>query len=615
MASGTTDFIVNAGLRVSGTESVTSSTGQSGSLQVLGGAAVAKNLIVGQTVDVYDDATFYADVNITGTTNLTDLTITGLVTGTNTATATINNGGEGALALQGGVYIGDNLIVMSTAYSTATGLDNALYVEGGAYIKDHFTAEGPALFKESVTFGGTATYVLSSNTYYTDNIIELHVPEGGVDNVWTLDDGKDIGIRIHYYGTTDTNAAFLFANDTKSFEFYKSGAEGTSTFSNGVYGGLKAGTLWLVSTSATNNTYTGALVVDGGAGIAGGIYVGDGISGSTLTGRGLTDTRLAVVGQGGRLYDYAGLTYNTGTSIVQGTITTATLAYSALTATLAITALTANNIAGGSSGALVYQTSSGATSFVNLGTATYVLTSNGTAPYWGQVTSVGNATTSTNIEGGQTGQIPFQSAPSTTVFSSTLTFNTATSTLEINGGSTASGHIMASGNISSSSTIFTEYLRVSNTLNSAGTSSGALTVLGGVGINRDLFVGGDITAGAVVDDVSVSILNGNNANLTSYTKTGITGNSLVNLDLYSGSDYRSSKYFVQVVDGSDVHVTEMSVFHDGINAYKTEYGYHYNNGILGTFNAVYTASNVVVTFLPVSATNMTIKIIRWGITP
>jgi hypothetical protein len=600
-----TDFIVNAGLRVSGTDVVTSSSGQVGVLQTLGGAAIRKNLIVGSTVDIYGTATFYSNLSITGTISLSDINLSGIINSSNTTPASTTAGGTGAIVTQGGAYLGDNLIIMSTASSTSTGLSNALYVSGGAYVNDQFTVAGPALFKDTVVFNGTATYVYSTNTFYTDNILELHIPPGGIDDVWTVDDGKDIGIRIRYYDDSNKNAAVVFANDTKQFEFYKSGAEGTSTFANGVYSGIKAGSLWLVDTTATNNTFTGALIVQGGAGIAGDIYAGAAVSADSLTARNLTDTRLVIAGAGGQLYDYATLTYNTSTNIIQGRITTSTNSVFANTAT---------NLAGGSAGALVYQTGTGSTSFVALGTATYILTSNGTAPFWAPTGSAASASTATNIEGGQAGQVPFQIGPGQTTFSSTLTYKVDSSTLEVNGGSTASGHIAASGNISSSSTVFTNYLRVSNSTNSNGTDTGATTIVGGVGIGQDLHVGGDITVGVVTTNSNVSLLNGNNLNLSSYTKTGISGSGLINLDTYSGNDYRASKYFVQIVDGPNVHVTEMSVFHDTVNSYKTEYGYHYNNGSLGSFNAMYTASNVIVTFLPTAASNMTIKIIRWSIT-
>ena len=59
---------------------------------------------------------------------------------------------------------------------------------------------------------------------------------------------------------------------------------------------------------------------------------------------------------------------------------------------------TATNLAGGTAGAVPYQTSAGATTFLSLGTTNYVLTAGASAPqYVAQSTlSVGSATNATN---------------------------------------------------------------------------------------------------------------------------------------------------------------------------------------------------------------------------
>jgi hypothetical protein len=93
-------------------------------------------------------------------------------------------------------------------------------------------------------------------------------------------------------------------------------------------------------------------------------------------------------------------------SIVSGAVTTAT---------------TATNLAGGLAGSLPYQSGAGATTFLGIGSANYVLTSSGTAPqYVAQSTlSVGSATTATtatNLAGGAASQIPYQTASGTTAF-------------------------------------------------------------------------------------------------------------------------------------------------------------------------------------------------------
>jgi hypothetical protein len=85
-------------------------------------------------------------------------------------------------------------------------------------------------------------------------------------------------------------------------------------------------------------------------------------------------------------------------------------------------ATSAINIAGGTAGAVPYQTSPGATSFSATGTAGYLLTSGGTgAPTWTNpatlsVASATTATTATNLAGGAASQIPYQTASGTTAF-------------------------------------------------------------------------------------------------------------------------------------------------------------------------------------------------------
>ena len=85
------------------------------------------------------------------------------------------------------------------------------------------------------------------------------------------------------------------------------------------------------------------------------------------------------------------------------------------------TATTATNVAGGAAGSLPYQTGSGATSMLSLGTSGYVLTAGASAPtYVAQSTlSVGSAstaTTATNLANGVAGAVPWQSAAGATGF-------------------------------------------------------------------------------------------------------------------------------------------------------------------------------------------------------
>ena len=482
------DFITKYGIYSQGTSAVTSSTGQVGGLQVDGGAAIAKNLIVGQGSTFWGTGTFQTGLIVNGTTNLNNaLTVTGLstlanvtasgtlyvggavtlnstlgvagattlsstlgvastttltgpliantgtfsgpvsVTGNNTFTVgtgattlggTLNVAGvasftnttaastspAGAVVISGGAYVGNNLIVASTASSTGTNTSNALYVAGGAWVDRTLVVTGDAIFRNNVIFQGTTTQVLSSNTYITDNIFDLHVPSSGFNNKWTFDDGKDIGIRFNYYTTTDTNAALVLSNSNKFLEWYSSGAEGTSTFVGTTFGTFRTGSIRLMDSTSATSTNSGALQVVGGIGAGGRIYAGGDISGATITARNLTPGRIVFVGTGSQLVDDVELTYDSVLNLLSADVSNANLA---------------SNVKGGGPGQLVYQVATSSTGFVATGTAGFILQANGTAaPSWvplGGVTA-GSATTASNLAAGTVGQVPYQNAVGATSF-------------------------------------------------------------------------------------------------------------------------------------------------------------------------------------------------------
>ena len=726
--------VTNA-LEVGGTLGVTGYTNLSGGA-TLSAATVTNNLAVGGTLGV------------TGVTSIQD-----------TTAATTN--GLGALTVAGGAYVGNNLIVNSTAWNTTTNTSNALYVKGGGWFEKSLVVEGDALFKSNVVFSGTATYVFSTNTQYTDNLLDLHVPPGGLLEPWTVDDGKDIGHVYHYYKGADKRAFLGLANDTGWLEWYDNGTEGLGVFTGTSYGTFNTGDIVLTGTTNATSTVTGALRVAGGAGFGLDVYAGGGVSGSTVTARNLTDTRLVLAGTGGQLTDTASLTWNSGLSQVEGRI-----AY----------ANTSTHLAGGAAGSLPYQTAENTTEFLGIGTNGYVLQSNGSVPVWGPASGVtaGSATTATNIANGQKDQIPYQSGPGATVFSDSLRFNgtvftttnavltgtddtagnATTGALQVAGGvgiakslwvgssATVAGNLYVDGDIflqgaglntisaqtgtfetvfvtgttgtglnvsgdavvgrnlkvtgvgtfsnvvSTNGTItdltatnasvttltasglsalqgvtagqvtatsisvtgqstlqnataatltatnlvvtgatalqgelrvtgistFSNRIVVANDTNSLSTTTGAITTPGGIGVGKDAVIGGTLLVGPTVANTVVPAVLSNNVLLSSFTSNSISGTAAQNLDTFSAATYRTARYTIQIVDGANIHVTEMTVFHNGTNVYLNEYGISTNNGPLGVFDANLSAGSVTLTFTPTGATAMVIKVVRLGIT-
>jgi len=109
---------------------------------------------------------------------------------------------------------------------------------------------------------------------------------------------------------------------------------------------------------------------------------------------------------------------------VQASTLSVSYAATAGSAGSATTATTATNLAGGTTGAVPYQTGAGATTFLGLGTLNYIMTAGASAPVWtdpasitvGNATNATNATTATNLAGGAAASIPYQSATGTTAF-------------------------------------------------------------------------------------------------------------------------------------------------------------------------------------------------------
>lgn len=285
----------------------------------------------------------------------TPLLITDAITPTS-GTLTVNANttatilGTGALVINaGGAYIGNNLVINGIGSSLDTTASNALYVAGGAHISNNLRVDGNVLFSSNVVFNGTQTNVYSTNTVYTDNLINMHVPSGstGTEHSWLFDDGKDIGLVFHYYKTVDKNGFLGFANDSSYLEWYSDGIETPEgAFTSATYGTFKTGQVILANGNSNSaNTNTGDLIVLGGAGIGENIYVG-------------------------------------GDAVVTGTI------YGAVT-----------NIKGGAVGSIPIQYGADSTAFIPLGTTGYVLTAGVNTATWSAVSNLvaGTATNALNV--------------------------------------------------------------------------------------------------------------------------------------------------------------------------------------------------------------------------
>jgi len=236
------------------------------------------------------------------------------------------------------------------------------------------------------------------------------------------------------------------------------------------------------NTAATSTT-TGALKVIGGVGVGGGLYVGGIVTATSIfVGGYAVSTASSLTIQSGGVSQGTASTVNFGTglsaavatNVATVTVNTATLVATAVTLANTSTAQVgyARNILGNGAGngALVYQSAPDTTAFLGQGSAGWLLVSRGSGltPAFTSTGSiyVDSSVKAETLRGGAANQIPYQSGPDTTVFSTGLTFN---------------GTVFTATNVA-----------IPGTTNSTNTTTGALTVVGGVGIGGNLYVGSNI---------------------------------------------------------------------------------------------------------------------------
>ena len=180
------------------------------------------------------------------------------------------------------------------------------------------------------------------------------------------------------------------------------------------------------------------------------------------------------------------------------------------------------------------------------GTAGQVLTSNGSSVYWGVGGCGGNTYASIAT-------YTYTIASNTTVITGAddntdvLSYTAGLESVYLNG---------------SKQVLTTDYL---------ASNSGAIT------FTSNVFAADVVEIVSVIPQLSVLVADSNTRT------TNTTSNTTV--DSFSAANYRSAKYYVQITSGTDYHVTEVLLIHDGTEVYITEYGTVYSNTSLGNVSA------------------------------
>jgi hypothetical protein len=220
-------------------------------------------------------------------------------------------------------------VVAGTITVTSLKTDNFLYSNGNpfsapaasyvsTFVSDNLSS-GNAVFTTARITGnlqveGNIFTIGQQNLTISDSVIELHT-QANLDP-WTFNDGKDIGVKFHYYDYQDEHAFLGRANESGYLEWYDSGREVGNVFTGNTYGTIKTGELLVANATVSSNTSTGALRVSGGAAVSGRLNVGGNIVANSGTASSSTTTGAMIV-RGG-----AGIS---GDTYIGGLLTAASL--------------------------------------------------------------------------------------------------------------------------------------------------------------------------------------------------------------------------------------------------------------------------------------------------
>lgn len=405
-----------------------------------------------------------------------------------------------------------------------------------------------------------------------------------------LTSGEDILIT-NVVGMTQVNNQVYFIDkiNDNSFALYTdislSTATGVNTtvFDPYISGGI-----------ISRNQYFGALVVQGG----------------------LAVTKNALLNGPVQIKDTTNSTStNTGALIIDGGVYIAKDLYVDGTI-VGLDIGNANNILGGDFGSLLYQVAPDDTGFIPIGDPGAILTSNGSEPVWTQITDLvaNTATNANNVFIGRTDTnvtyyIPLADriddnspiSADETFYYDTNDFTLYVQKLRANeiymnnqlvvttatfiagddisidpvGNQYEINNISTLQSVTTRGATTTNVVYFSNTTETTGTGTGAVIIDGGISVGKRIKGESLRIEDAVFDS----------------TKTTVNSVSATVIDEYNLNEYRSSKYLVQIDEGTTTSTARFQMIEILVlasntgTAFITQYGSVYNNGTLGSFTA------------------------------
>ena len=167
-----------------------------------------------------------APFTVTSTTQVANLNVA--LAGTVTAAAQPNITSVGTLSsltTSGDIIAGGDLRTNGDNVRSSTGNIALTFTDKDVTVRGNLTIQG------------ISTTIGSQDLTVEDSIINLHTQPNLV--ALTSDDGRDIGVKFHYYKTSDKHAFVGWSNASQALEYFVDATESAGVIS-GTYGNIKA---------------------------------------------------------------------------------------------------------------------------------------------------------------------------------------------------------------------------------------------------------------------------------------------------------------------------------------------------------------------------------------
>ena len=137
-----------------------------------------------------------------------------------------------------------------------------------------------------------------------------------------------------------------------------------------------------------------------------------------------------------------------------------------------------------------------------------------------------------------------------------------------------------------------ETLNVDSTLIVAGSTTDILSLVSGDNIT--------LTPDPVHKKITISSSSGHSYTVSGNLLTSSTASNQV-LDTYSLTDYRTVRYVIQAISGSDIHSCDVILTHNDSTTFASQYGVVKSGGNLFTLGSTISGLNVELLITPLNA--------------